>query len=503
MYDRNLASVRRVNAQYAAALADPKSRFKSTTTASTDKANIKNYLRRPADNFSQIAANLRQAYINSGVINKVIDYYQSHPTYNYSIYPVLGNKNYEIPATMKNDYIDVAFALNQLNIGFYAPYFFKETLLEGVSFFYKIQDASGVAYMKFPSEWCRITNLENGVYRYRLDISKLKADVIDAMPNELQKAFQDYQNNSATQDSDQWYDRKWYFVSDAGVAFTFDPESLLNGGTAISPFASVLADSLSLDQAKDNVDIKDHLDTIRLIHSKLPTDSNGKPTLNLKTARIFDEQMRSRLPEGVVPVTSPATLTNVPLKGAGNDGIYETVKSGLEQLFYDLGTSAPLFGGSTTSSNIVKLSVKKDANWVFVNLFPLLENYYNYEISKVKTSSKIPWNIKFIRESNFTLKDDIANYKDQLSYGGSRLDYLAACGFTPIEVVSQLSFEQQALDIDGLMVVKPTSNTISSKGAANQGAKAPSISTNPNKGKVGRPETDNPTDDTDRLDDAQ
>ena len=53
------------------------------------------------------------------------------------------------------------------------------------------------------------------------------------------------------------------------------------------------------------------------------------------------------------------------------------------------------------------------------------------------------------------------------------------------------------------MVVKPTSNTISSKDAKAGAVKGPTINNNPNKGKVGRPETDNPTDDTDRLDDAQ
>ena len=82
------------------------------------------------------------------------------------------------------------------------------------------------------------------------------------------------------------------------------------------------------------------------------------------------------------------------------------------------------------------------------------------------------------------------------------MDYLAACGFSPIEVISQLKFEQEALDIDSLMVVKPTSNTLSSKDAQS-GHSTIRNSFNPNKGKIGRPETDNPTDDTDRLDDAQ
>ena len=195
------------------------------------------------------------------------------------------------------------------------------------------------------------------------------------------------------------------------------------------------------------------------------------------------------------------------MKGSGNEGIYDTVNNGLEQLFYDLGISSSLFGGKTTSSNIVKESVKKDSNWIYTNLFPMLEAYYNFELSQEKTKSKIPWNLKFIRESNFTLKEDIANYKDQLSYGGSRLDYLASVGFTPDQIISQLTFEQQALDIDSIMVVKPTSNTISSKeastGSGKTIVKSPNSNiNNPNKGNVGRPETDNPTDDTDRLSDA-
>lgn len=502
-YQRKLAAARKRNAEYVSLLAEPKSRFKSTTTATSTKSSIKNYLERPADNFSNVAASMRSSYTKSGIVSKVIDYYQSHPTYNHSIYPVLGNKIYEMDQSMRQDYIDMAYGLNQLNIHFFAPYFFRETLIEGVTFFYKLEDNDGVDYMKFPNEWCRISSMENGVYRYRIDMSKVKEEVRDALPNELQQAMDEYRS-SGNKDETKWYDNKWYYVSDQGMAFTFDPNALFNGGTAISPFAGILADHISLEQAKDNIDIKDRLDTVRIIHSKLPTDSNGLPTMPLSEAKVIDEQMRSRMPEGVVPVTSPTSIDNVPLKGSGNEGIYDTVKSGLEQLFYDLGTSAPLFGSNTTSSNIVKESVKKDSNWIYTNLFPMLENYYNSELAQIKVKSKMAWNIKFIRESNFTLKDDIANYKDQLSYGGSRMDYLAACGFSPIEVISRLTFEQ-AIDIDSLMVVKPTSNTISSKGqnTGNNGLKAPAGITNPNKGKIGRPETDNPTDDTDRLDDAQ
>ena len=131
--------------------------------ATTDKDNIKTYLERPYDNAEVIAATMRQAYIENGIISKVLDYYQSIPTYNYSIYPVLGNKQYQLDNNLQQDYIDVAYGLNQYNIPFFASYFFKMTLIEGATFWYTIQDNTGIGYLKFPIEWCRISSLEKGV----------------------------------------------------------------------------------------------------------------------------------------------------------------------------------------------------------------------------------------------------------------------------------------------------------------------------------------------------
>ena len=49
MYERNINRVRQRNSEYASVLSDPKSRFQSTSSATTDKDNIKTYLERPYD----------------------------------------------------------------------------------------------------------------------------------------------------------------------------------------------------------------------------------------------------------------------------------------------------------------------------------------------------------------------------------------------------------------------------------------------------------------------
>ena len=99
----NLARARARNEQFASTLTDPKSRFKSTSNATTSKESISNYMSRPYDNSEMIAASLRQAAMTDGVVNSTIRYYQSHPTYNYTLFPVLGNKVYDVGQNMKND----------------------------------------------------------------------------------------------------------------------------------------------------------------------------------------------------------------------------------------------------------------------------------------------------------------------------------------------------------------------------------------------------------------
>lgn len=41
-----------------------------------------------------------------------------------------------------------------------------------------------------------------------------------------------------------------------------------NGGIAISEFSSLLVDSLRLERAKNNIEIKDDIDTVRIVHAK-------------------------------------------------------------------------------------------------------------------------------------------------------------------------------------------------------------------------------------------
>ena len=196
--------------------------------------------------------------------------------------------------------------------------------------------------------------------------------------------------------------------------------------------------------------------------------------------------MNKDLPDGIIAVVNPLELNNINLSGSGNSKAYDTVKDAQSQVFYTTGTAPGVFGADTKSGNIIKISVIKDAAYIYSKVLPVFENYYNEVLRKYKSQS-VTWKLRLLRQSFFTLEEDIKRLKDSMTTGGSRTDYLASLGMSPLEVYTKLSLEQQVLDIDSIMVPKPTSFTMTGAETANgvDGA--------------GRPKADNPSDDTDRI----
>lgn len=468
---------------FAKSMADTGDFLKASTVslANANATTINNLFRDPEANYGQIASYMDALYKKNGIVGGTIKYLQSHLTYNHSIYPTMDVKSGYEMSDDKNEYIEVASEVDMYNIKYYAPYFLKRVLKNGIAFFYKIQDSKGVAYLEFPTNWGRVYEINANVLRWELDMSQLDT-AQTGLPNELQKALEQYAAGNTT-DTKKWTDGKWFKIGDKGVAFALD-QSVLTSGVQVSELSNIILDSVQLEKAKKNVEIMDTLEAVRLLHSEIPTDKDGKPLMSSKTAKIYDRQFKKSLPKGVAGITSPMKVTNVPLSGSGNSNSYDMVKKAQDQLFLATGTPSNLFGEDTTSSNIVKMAIQKDANWLYTTFLPLIENYYNYELSKFKTHSGMKWKIKFTRQSYYTLKEDIANSEKQLTLGGSRLDYLAATGMSPVEVYTKLMMEQRMLNIDSFMLPKSTSFTMSSSDGA------------------GRPETDNPTDDTVRITDS-
>lgn len=470
--------------QYAKAGVDSKGSFRGATTQLSNFSadQIRSLLQSSYTQYSQIGSLMDALYQRNGIVNRTLNYYVAIPTFRYNIYPHLTSKNDFKPPTDVSEFLATAEFLEKYNIRGFTAQSMLRTLIQGMSFYYEISDSSGVSYFEFPLEVGRICAIENGVYRWMIDTSRLKEEVklLDGFPSEIKKAME----SSDKSDPKKWVDGKYYKLSNKAFAICFDQSVVKNGGIAISEFASLLVESTLVEKAKENVDIKDDIDTVRLVHGKIPMDKDGVPQMKPEHVAIWRDVLSSSLPDGIQGIVTPFELANISLLNAGSSKAYDTVEDSQSQLFYATGTPSQMFGGVTNSYNIVKMSTVKDAGWVYSKVLPVYVNYYNDVLSRMKSASGVTWKIRILEMSIFTMQEDINRYKESVSFGGSRTDYLASLGMSPLEIYSKLMMEQSLLNIDDLMIPKPTSFTMSGDSGESES---------------GRPKTENPTDDTDRI----
>lgn len=447
-----------------------------------NESRLKTMLQDPAKNSAQVAGLSKSMKQVNGMYKRIIKYMSSLLTYDHTLYPVMEDPLafMEDPKEMQLSFAQTAIFMERLNPKFNLPMFAEKVFTNGATFLYKLEDSKSVAYMEMPLAFCRIGYIEEGVYRYQFDITKLSDALALTFPKEIQSAYTSYKNGA----TEKLIEGKWYQVSDKGVAFTLDIDAMTQGGVSLPPMANALVDAIKIENAKDSMESTATLDNTKIVHSKIETDDKGRPLMELPVVMEYHNALKRNLPEGSVAITNPFDTKGITLNGTGKDGKFALLDKAVEQLYDGAGVSKLLFAGDGTSSQALERSIQVDCQWLYSFLLPMFANYYNYELKKAGKKGT-SWKIKFLQISHFDREKVVKQAKDNLANGGSRLEYLAHCGMTPLEVVNMLVFEQRIITIDDLMIAKATSYTMSGDEEA------------------GAPESDDPTDTTTRIKDSE
>lgn len=460
----------------------------ASNTGGITESRLKSMIQSPSKNASNIANFSKSMKQVNGIYKRIIKYLSSILTFDHVLYPVLENplSFNEDPSDIQLSFTQTAIVVDRLKPKFYLPIFTEKMLTNGTAFMYKLEDSKGVDYMDMPVSYCRVSYLEEGVYRYQIDISKISDNIIDIYPKEIQNAYTGYKNGN----TQKLIDGKWYQVSDKGVAFTIDSDVLSQSGMSLPPLANSLLDAIRVESAKDSMESADALDNTKIVHSKIETDDKGRPLMELPVVHEYHNALKRALPDGSVAITNPFDTKAITLNGTGKENKFALLDKTVDQLYKGAGVSGQLFADDNSSSQALERSIEVDCQWLYSFVLPLFINYYNYELKKAGKKGKLTWKVKFLPVSYFDKEEAIKTAKDQLSYGGSRLEYLAYTGMTPLEIANMLVFEQRVLAIDDLMVAKQNSNTLS--GDNNDSEK-----------EAGRPESEDPTDTTVRIKDSE
>lgn len=404
-----------------------------------DRKRVRTFLESPHSNIVQLQEISRYLTTVSGNYFRIIKYLSGMSTLDHFLSPSFESIE-DLSEDSIEEFIKTAFEIKKLNIKSNFRWILEKLILNGEVYLYEIETKDGVIPIEIPNNWCRVGAISSdGVYRYDINTTGLREEDLLNYPKEIQQALtKDTRETSG-----------WYRVSEAGYCF-----NILGAFPKGFPLLSFMFDDImGLEDTKDLIDNKTKLDAIKLIHQKIPLDKNDTPVFNMDIARRYHEATKRNLPDGVAVTTNPLTISHVPFDKAQAHDV-DAIERSERNLWNSAGISDLLFSNNKSGGEVMKLSVIADETLIF----PFIKMFESYINSKITNKSFV---CKLLPITFYNRKDRVKEYEESMYSGAGRMRYLASLGYEPYEIISNLKFEQEILDIDSLMIPKKTSHTLS------------------------------------------
>lgn len=419
-------------------------------------------------------------YAVSPQYRRAIAFFANLSLNNYILRPLFDTDNTEISA-FNEEYIKLARTCKKYRFKREIPKMLTHCLVDGIFYGIILENDQSYILKHMPVEYCRITSVEDGVLRFSFDLNYFTSRTLCYLPQygrDFEIAYEAYKGSKekgiVPDKTKRWYEPR------NQVCVKFDEEF----DWIISPFAGLFDAIIDLDTYEEVKKDKAVLENYKLIHYKIPIDSDGVPKIQFEQAKRYYDMTAAIVPEGIGVVMSPFDVDNLTLKSnTNNDGDY--VKEATKQLFDNFGISPILFGlGDNPTSQTLEFSTRIDTAMIY-KVIMQIAHVFNVKLKK--ENPKYLCEIEFLQQSIFN-KDAVADaYLKAAQYGMcSKLYYAAAIGLEPIDIKGMTFMENTFFNATINVFNRPLMSSHTSSGTSavdNEG---------------GRPLTDTPSDSTEK-----
>ena len=394
--------------------------------------------------------------LHSGVYSRIIGYFSNMLTYDCILYPFQLDGKKVQKDKLKKSYQEAAMYIERLNPKSTLTWIATRLFEVGEVYIYKIEDSEGVIFKEMPNEFCTIVSVQNNVCKYAIDLKKLSSnkEVLATMPMDIIKLVEKF--NAGGISPELLIDNKWFELEDNAYAFNIISPFIPKGYPPFAYLFDALIHLMDLEELEYN---NAKIDNLKIIHQKIPMDKEGNLLIDYSEAKQYHEATKVNLPQGIAITTNPLELQAVTLHRAGNQTTNHR-NNAMNGVYDNSGVNSDLFNGNSTSEMGIASGLKAD-ELVVANLINMFENFINYDLSKNKKTNA--WRIKLLQVTHFSRDAKIKISRENLAFGGSRLEFLAHNGYTPLQAMNILASEQ-AIGIDELLVPQMTSHTMGSEG---------------------------------------
>ena len=283
------------------------------------------------------------------------------------------------------------------------------------------ENQSDFFFQQIDYKICELYKIQDGLYNFRIDLTQIKGQNLDAYPNYVQRAYLDFKDGHI---ATQWYEppADKQICLKLNSQWTF-PYPILIG---------LIKDILDLDIYKKLKLQSARTDNYKAIAVEVPIDTNtvDKPLLTPDTLGIFAEINRESMTDDIGLIhTLGSGATPISFKDSNNTR--NNVSDSVDEVYNSGGISRELFNGSS-SGTAVTLSVENDSGFVY-GLYRQFERWCNRWI-KIRKYNKPNFKFFFyLVDVTIFNRDNVSKrYREAVSLGATVIDkWLATLDLTP------------------------------------------------------------------------
>lgn len=388
------------------------------------------------------------------------NFYSNMALFNWwiDLYDVKDNAKIE---QIKKQYSTLAAKLESMNLKHEFSKIMKVIPYQDIYCGLVFENQNDFFFQQIDYKMCEIHQIQDGLFNFRIDLSQIKPQNLDAYPVYVKEAYLDYIDGVKNKRIiNQWYEppADKQICLKLNSQWTF-PYPILIG---------LIKDILDLDIYKKLKLQSARTDNYKAIAVEVPIDENtvDKPLLTPDTLGIFAEINRESMTDDIGLLhTLGSSATPISFKDSSNTR--NNVSDAVDEVYNSAGISREMYNGSS-SGTALTFSVENDSGFVY-GLYRQFERFINRWI-KIRKYNKPTFKFFFylLDMTIFNKKDVTTMYKDSISMGCTVIDkYMASLGMTPSRQLGSYITHESIFDFRNHFIPLQTSYNSSIKSNEN------------------------------------
>ena len=353
------------------------------------------------------------------------------------LYDVKENAKVE---SVKKQYSALASKLESMNLKHEYSKIMKFIPYQDIYCGLVFENQSDFFFQQIDYKICELYQIQDGLYNFRIDLSQIKAQNLDAYPVYVKKAYLDYVEGIKNKQTVlQWYEppADKQICIKMNSQWTF-PYPILIG---------LIRDILDLDVYKKLKLQSARTDNYKAIAVEVPIDENtvDKPLLTPETLGIFAEINRESMTDDIGLLhTLGSNATPISFKDSSNTR--NNVSDAIDELYNSSGITKELYNGSS-SATALGYSVENDSGFIY-GLYRQFERWTNRFIKIRKYNKQTHKFFFYLLDVTIFNRDNVSNrYKDAISLGATVIDkWMASLDMTPSRMLGSFVLHRDIFD---------------------------------------------------------